>query len=246
MLIEHSAYCNRWRSISPQAKFILAGMGLMTAFAAPTPQMALWLALGYLLLTCLGGGVPFRLYLRVAAPAAGFLALSCLTLLVSVGEGGVLHRAAQEQQQVAMLASRSLASLAALLGLVLTTPLPDLLGVFRRWRCPEVLLDLMVLCYQTLFVLLQTLQQVQAAQQARLGYARRETGWRSLGQLIAHLSLQIWQRAHALHRAALARNGGQSLHFMPMHYAHERRDTLCALLIGSLLLLLVVGLGDAV
>ena len=55
---------------------------------------------------------------------------------------------------MAALSARSLAALAALLGLVLTTPLPDLLGLLRRLRRPDVLLDLMVLCYRMLLRLL--------------------------------------------------------------------------------------------
>jgi cobalt/nickel transport system permease protein len=37
---------------------------------------------------------------------------------------------------------------------------------------------------------------------------------RSLGGLAANLTLQVWQRAHALHRAALARNNDGPLRFL--------------------------------
>jgi len=250
MLIEQAAYRNRWRTVSPQAKLVLALAGWLAAWLAGTPQAALAVALVLLLLTCLGAGVSFTLFLRAAAPAAGFLLLSCLSLMVSLspaentGSGLSLQWSPAAWPQVALLACRALASLTALLGLALTTPLPDLLGQLRRWHCPAVLLDLMVLCYQTIFVLLRTLQEARLAQQARLGYARPALSLASLGQLVAHLVLQLWQRAHHLQAAALSRNGGSSdgnfgsVRLLPGNRRHTRRDTLLALLAGGVLLTL--------
>ena len=130
------------------------------------------------------------------------------------------------------------ATLAALLLLVLTTPLPDLIGLLRRLRVPEVLLDLMVLCYRMLFVLAATVHDTLTAQSARLGYASLHRGRRSLGLLVANLALQIWQRARALNQAALARNGGGPLRFLSSDFANARRDTLLAAAVGSALVLL--------
>ena len=129
-----------------------------------------------------------------------------------------------------------LAALAALLGLVLTTPLPDLLGLLRRLRCPDVLLDLMVLCYRMLFVFSAALHDTATAQRARLGYASPRLTRRSLGLLAANLTLQVWQRARALHLAAEARNGDGALRFLSPDFAHARRDTVLAAAAGSLLI----------
>ena len=47
---------------------------------------------------------------------------------------------------------------------------------------------------------------------------------RSLGQMAAHLTLQVWQRSHALHLAALARNNDGPLRFLGSRHPHARRD----------------------
>jgi hypothetical protein len=134
-----------------QGAFALAG--LIAAFAAPTPASALLVALLLAGVACLGAGVAPALYLRAAAPAVGFLGLSGLTLLLAIDSDFSWRWAPEAWPRVAALTARSLAALAALLGLVLTTPLPDLIGLLRRLRCPALLLDLMVLCYRMLFVL---------------------------------------------------------------------------------------------
>ena len=247
MLIEQAAYGNRWRRVSPAAKGAFALAGLLAAFLAHSPQNALGVALLLAASTLLGAAVPMRLYGRVALPGAAFLLLSCLTLLVSVHldeHGAASWRYAPEMlPQVEAIAARALAALAALLSLVLTTPLPDLIGLLRRLHTPEILLDLMVLCYRMLFVFSATTRDIVSAQDARLGYSTRRRGLRSLGQLIASLSLGIWLRARALHRAALARNGDGPLRFLTPVYPQAGRDRLIALLAGGSLIVAAMRLG---
>lgn len=237
MLIEQSAYANRWRQVSPAAKGSFALAGLAAAFLAATPAHGLGVMLLLAVGATLGAGVPLRLYLRVAAPPVGFLMLSCLTLIVSIrfdAAGQAAWQLAPDAlPRIATVAARSLAALAALLGLVLTTPLPDLIALLRRLRTPEVLLDLMVLCYRMLFVFASAMQDTLTAQQARLGYCSTRQSLRSLGLLAANLAVQTWLRARGLHQAALARNGGGPLRFMTPDYPHAGRDQLVALGAGA-------------
>ncbi len=247
MLIEQAAYGNRWRQVSPAAKGSFALAGLLAAFLAHSPQNALGVTLLLAASTLAGAGVSFRLYLRVALPGAAFLLLSCLSLLVSVSldaAGAPSWRIAPEMlPQVQTIAARALAALAALLSLVLTTPLPDLIGLLRRLRTPEILLDLMVLCYRMLFVFSGATRDIISAQDARLGYSSRGRGLRSLGRLIARLSIDVWLRARALHHAALARNGDGPLRFLTPAYPQAGRDRLIALLAGSSLIIAAMRLG---
>ena len=130
MLIEQSAYANRWRAVSPAAKGGFALGGLLAAFVANTPTAAAGIALVVVATTLLGARVSPWLYLRVAAPATAFLAVSSLSLMFSISldaSGGPQWQFAPDAvSRIATVASRSLASLAALLFLVLTTPLRDL------------------------------------------------------------------------------------------------------------------------
>ncbi|MFN4324501.1 MAG: cobalt ECF transporter T component CbiQ [Azonexus sp.] len=238
VLIEQAAYGNRWRRVSPAAKGTFALAGLMAAFAAPTPAAALLVAVLLAGVACLGAGVAPTLYLRVAAPALGFLALSAPGLCIALDSDFAWHWVPDAGPRMASLAGRSLAALAALLCLVLTTPLTDLIGLLRRLHCPAPLLDLMVLCYRMLFVLSAVLHDTASAQRARLGYASPRLARRSLGVLAANLTLQVWLRAHDLHLAAQARHGDGALCLLSPTFAHARRDTVLAALAGALLVLL--------
>lgn len=241
MLIDTAAYGNRWRWIAPEAKAGFTLAGLLAAFLAGSPVIALMLALLFALLAVLGAGVPGRLWLRVALLPLGFLALSSLSLLFSVTPEAGWHWAPDAGARISELAGRSLAALSALLFLVLSTPLPDLVGLLRRLRCPDALLDLMVVAYRMLFVLTAAVRATCKAQEARLGHASRRQSLKSLGLLAANLLVQVWHQALGLHLAAAARNGEGGLRFLSSGFVHARRDCWLALLAGICLLAAVAG-----
>lgn len=243
MLIEQAAYASRWRHVSPTAKSLLALGGLSAAFAAATATGSLAVAALLVAITCLMAKVPIGLYLRVATPALFFLALSSLPLAISFTSDAItgalaLVIAPDAASQLARVGSRTLAGLAALLLLVLTTPLPDLIALLRRLKTPELLLDLMVLCYRMLFVFSATVHDTLTAQSARLGYATPRLALRSLGSLSGNLAVQVWLRAQSLHTAAQARNNDGPLRFLTLDFAHARRDSALALTAAGALILI--------
>lgn len=241
MLIETAAYASRWRGVAPAAKALFAAAGAGAAWLAQRPDTLGVLAAVLVLTALLGARVPLRTYLAVALPPLGFLLMSCLTMLAGPDANGAWHWLSPTPPSLVRTALRSLAMLAALLGLVLTTPLPDLLALLRRMRTPELLLDLMVLCYRMTFVMRQAWSDGVTAQSARLGYRGWRQAWRSTGLLAGQMAVQIWQRAAALQMAADARGYQGTLRFLPTLYPLARRQTGCAALAGMLLVALALG-----
>ncbi|WP_075792166.1 cobalt ECF transporter T component CbiQ [Massilia putida] len=242
MRIDDAAYASRWRHVAPSAKLLFASAGTAAAWIAHGPGALALLAAASMLAALLGARVPPRTYVAVALAPCGFLLLSCLTMLVAPGTDGAWHWTPAALPFVARTALRSLAVLAALLGLVLTTPLPDLLALLRRLRAPELLLDLMALSYRMLFVLRQAWDEGVTAQSARLGHGGWRRAWRSTGLLAGQMAVQVWHRAAALQAAADARGYDGRLRFLPGAFPHARRDRLAALLAGAALM--AVALGD--
>lgn len=246
MLMEDSAYANRWRRVSPGAKGLVALAGFVAALAAKTPEAAAVVTAALVTVTLAGARIPLGRYLRVAAPALLFLALGSLSLAFSLASTDVagihLEPASIGMRPLAQLCGRSLASLASLLFLGLTTPLVDLLALLRRLRTPEVLMGLMVIGYRMSFVLSEALGDTLTAQAARLGASSRRRALRSLGDLVASLTVQVWQRSLALHIAAQARNDDGPLRFLEPTFANARRDKVLAAIGGVALIRLTVEL----
>ncbi len=247
MLIEQCAYGNRWRNVSPAAKGAFTLGAFIAAFAARQPHTAALIALLITLVIVAGAGVAFSRFVRVALPPLVFLLLGCLSLAYSLdfapgSNDFVVHWLPAGWAPIERLASRSSAALAALLFLALTTPMVDLIALLRRLKMPEVLLEIMVLCYRMLFVFSEALHDTRTAQAARLGYATPALTLRSLGSLTASLTLQIWQRAHALHVAAQSRNNDGAFRFLEPEYANTERDLAIASVGGCILILLAAGM----
>jgi cobalt/nickel transport system permease protein len=183
-------------------------------------------------------------YLRIAAPALFFLLASGLSLAVSLDfsmaspTGTSLYLAISELPRIAHVCCRSLACLAALLFMTLTTPLTDIISLLRRCHVPDTLLDLMTLCYRTLFVLSEVTRETMVAQSARLGYSTVRISLRSLGGMIANLALQVWQRSQALHLAAQARNNDGALRFLESSYPGAPRSISIATAAGGIMIAL--------
>jgi cobalt/nickel transport system permease protein len=239
--IETAAYASRWRSVAPSAKALFAAGGMGAAWVAQQPGTLAALAAVLMLAALVGARVPLRHYLAVALPPLGFLLLSCLTMLATPGADGAWRWSWAMLPTVERTALRSLAMLAALLGFVLSTPLPDLLALLRRLGTPDLLLDLMALCYRMLFVLRQAWDEGVTAQSARLGYHGWRHAWRSTGLLAGQMAVQVWQRAAALQMAADARGYQGTLRFLPAVFPQARRQNAWALAAAALLLALAIG-----
>jgi cobalt/nickel transport system permease protein len=233
VLIEASAYASRWRDVAPSAKALFALAGIIASWLAQSPAALAALTAILMLTALVAARVPLRAYIAVALPPLGFLLLSCLTMLIGPDANGHWHITTAMLPTIQHTALRSTAMLAALLGLVLTTPMPDLLALLRTLRTPELLLDLMVLCYRMLFVLRQAWDESITAQTARLGYRDWRQAWRSTGLLAGQMAVQVWQRAAALQAAADARAYQGTLRFMPSAYPQARRQQAWALLAGA-------------
>ena len=215
--------------------------GFVAAFTASQATAAALVAALIVVVTLAGAGIPLASYLRIALPPLGFLLLGCLSLAYSLDMNSTngklaIHWLVDGWSPLGQLAARSLGALTALLFLALTTPMLDLIALLRRLKVPEVLLEIMVLCYRMLFVFSEALHNTQTAQAARLGYATPGLALRSLGSLTANLTLQIWQRSRDLHLAAQSRNNDGPLRFLEPEYANSRRDVWIAGLGGAALI----------
>jgi cobalt/nickel transport system permease protein len=245
MLIEQLSYANRWRRVHPAAKCVFALCGMVAAFVASSPAIAAVVAALLVAITCFGAGIPLRCYLRVSAAPLLFLLVSGTTLAVSVRWQGefpwlTLTSGYDQLREALHVAGRSLVCLAALLFLALSTPLNDLISLLRRIGLPDVLTDLMTLCYRTLFVFIESTHDIVTAQSSRLGYATPRLALRSLGIMVAALTVQVWQRSQALQQAALSRANDGPLRFLTPTYPAGAGSILVGFTAGCALIILAV------
>jgi len=101
--------------------------------------------------------------------------------------------------------SRIIGGMSAVSFIALTTPMTDLFCVMRQCRIPEVVIDLAMIVYRTIFFLMDQVQQIYRAQVMRLGYS----GWResiqSFSMMCGAVFITSWDAGDDLIRAMDAR-----------------------------------------
>ena len=208
LAIDRHAWTNRWRFIHPGEKALFVAGLLAADLALPAATVAPQVLSAAYLATVVGARVPGRAFWGVMAVPAGFLLAGIPALALSVNLDGVGPPLSLSPDGLAMAAAvslRSLAAMACLAFLILTTPLPDILRLARRLGLPAALVELAYLMHRLVFVVLERAAAARQAQAARLGYRTFGTSIRSLGLLAGGLFLRSLDRGRRLDLGLAAR-----------------------------------------
>jgi cobalt/nickel transport system permease protein len=100
---------------------------------------------------------------------------------------------------------RIIGGMSAVFFIALTTPMTDLFGVMRTCRVPDVVIDLAMIIYRTIFILLDQVIQIYHAQVMRLGYSTWRESVQSFATLCGAAFIASWESGEDLIRAMDAR-----------------------------------------
>jgi cobalt/nickel transport system permease protein len=193
---------NRWRDRHPAEKAALAGGMLLLAVALPPGVVTALIAVFMAAAALIGARVSWRRFLGGLAVPAGFLLVGTLTVLVSFSwqPGHALPTLTLDGPAAVRVFLRGLAATTCLIFFATTTSLPDLLALLRAARCPDFIVELMMLTYRFALALVQTARALRLAQRLRLGYGSRAARYRSLALLATTLLPRSLDRAKRLAR----------------------------------------------
>lgn len=251
--IDLYAYNNRLRDAHPAEKILFAGLTMLICLIASSPVVAV-LALACVTVAVVRvAGIPLRAFWYFVRLPAGFIVIGVLTLAVTTVDPagpqtllalpiGPWHIGVVESSltRAVQVASVSFACVASMLALALTTPMVDLTDQLRKWRVPQLFIELMVLMYRFIFVFIETAQAMYIAQNARLGYSNWRRSLRSAGMLAANLYLRSQSRASLLFTALTARGYSGELRVLTAQPTWSRRNLILIACVESLLLLTTV------
>jgi cobalt/nickel transport system permease protein len=100
---------------------------------------------------------------------------------------------------------RVIGGMSAMIFIALTTPMTDIFIVFRQCRVPEVVIDLMMIIYRTIFILMDQVVQIYHAQLMRLGYSTWRESIHSFASLSGAAFIASWDAGEDLIKAMDAR-----------------------------------------
>ncbi|MDW6094761.1 cobalt ECF transporter T component CbiQ [Vibrio rhizosphaerae] len=214
LLIDKYAYRSRWVGVPPIYKGGLYLLSLLLALTLPVVyQWGLWSLLTGL--TCIGGRIPLRQYLRWLRLPVGFVLLSIMAMVLTyhpspdgliislpVADGfvGVSRELWGMAEQTLM---RCLCSMAATCCFVVSTPFNQCIRLLKATRLPLVVIEQVLLTYRFIFILIEEAHAIFTAQTLRFGYIRYRHWLKSLA-LLAGMLLQRVLLRHQQMKASLA------------------------------------------
>lgn len=219
--IDSLSYSNGLSHLPAAQKIRFALLLLVLSMVShPATQAIIFLWMG--LWTTLYAKTPLKIYVKTIGMASLFLVLTLPPLFfhgIPWGEKkDMIHPwiglhlfhwyfyLSQEGWEKALsLLLRSLSSISCLFFLLFSTPFAETMGVMKKVKIPELVVDLMTVIYRFLFVLLESVEQVRLAQIARGGYSTYKDKFRDAPVLIGRLLTRTFQRYHQLEVGLSAR-----------------------------------------
>ena len=183
-------------------KFIIVVIALAITTIISNNYINLGIFLLMVFTTTVIAGIPFNKYLKILFIPMSFLLVSTLTVLLSISGKDVyiwsinigskyIGITDESVAQSINLTTRVFASMSATFFLGLTTPLNNLIKVFKRLGLPGIIVELLVLIYRSIFIFLEESKEIYIAQELRFGYSNFSNSFRSTSLLIKALFIRV-------------------------------------------------------
>ena len=216
MIIDKLCYNSRLRYENASEKFAFAMITLFICVMSRSIAVACIVLSVTGILTVCKGGIPVSRYLHFLTVPLAFLLMSTLAILLHIRRtpmdffavpigGWYLTSSVHSFLYALQLILTALSAVSCLYFLSFTTPMPDILEVLRKLRCPKLLIELMLLIYRFIFVLLETASAIRTSQDCRLGNRDYKTALKSFGMLGSILMIRAVSRSNQLYDAMEAR-----------------------------------------
>lgn len=233
--IDRLSYGSGLRYVNTGEKAVFSIITLVLCVGSRSMYLAVFVLLAMGILTVRKGGIPFFEYLHLLTIPMVFLGMNSLVLGISIRQtplevfsvriGAWYLTAGRETCFYGIqIFVTAMAAVSCLYFLSCNTTMTDLLVLLRRWKCPALIAELMLLIYRFIFVLLDRGQAIAIAQKSRLGNRNYRTGIHSFGKLVSCLFISSVKRSEALFDAMESRCYDGVIRVLEEEYPPKRKE----------------------
>ncbi|MDC7287019.1 cobalt ECF transporter T component CbiQ [Blautia schinkii] len=249
--IDKLCYQSKLRYVNAGEKSAFAMLTLIACVGSRSIAVAAIVLAVTGILTVYKGGIPLFRYLHFLKVPLAFLILSTVAIvfnlshtpgdLFSIPLGSwYLSVSLTDFRYALQLIATAMAAVSCLYFLSFSTPMPDILEVLRRIRCPRLMIELMLLIYRFIFVLMEISSAISISQKSRLGNVNFRTSLKSFGALSSALFIRAIKKSNALYDAMESRCYNGTIHVLSENYPPCKREVLYILLFEILLYLFAI------
>lgn len=232
MSIDYNAYNSALNKISSVYKMVFFISVLIYGIVIDSMRVSLFILMSMTFITVCLGKIKLSYYLRIMRIPALFIVLSIIAIAINFSRtetglftltaGGVnIFVTKKGIIDSIKIIIRAFGALGCMYGLALSTPMADIIDVLRKFRVPEVIIELMFLIYRFIFVLLDTVQNMTRAAISRNGYNSIMTSFYSFGSIGKNLFIYSLNKADSAYDAIESRGGRIAF------YSEDNRIRIC-------------------
>ena len=205
LLIDKYAYTNKLADYNPMTKFIfvIGALTIIIFFNNPYINMSIFIIMSFL--TIFVANIPLNKYLKIMAMPIVFLMISIISILLSISPNDIFIFSVKISNKYIGITRESLtesintlsrvwASISSTFFLALTTPLNNIIKILKKLKLPNVLIELLVLIYRSIFIFLEESKDIIIAQEMKFGYNNMKNSYRSIALLIKSLFIRVLLR----------------------------------------------------
>lgn len=252
MIIDKLSYQSNLRYVNACEKTAFAVITLLLCVISRSIAIAVIVSAVMGGLTVGKGGTPLFRYLKLMTIPLAFLLMSTAAILLNWSEAPLdafaiplgSHYITSSKASLLFgfqLILTALGGVSCLYFLSLSTPMPDILMAFGRFRVPALMIELMLLIYRFIFVLSDIASAISASQDARLGNKNFSTSCKSFGALGSVLFIRAFAKSSRLYDAMESRCYDGTIRVLQEQYPPRKKEVIWIVLFELLLLFLMIG-----
>lgn len=214
--VDYYAYISGIRNWNTSYKVLLSVLVLITVIAVDGLALSLATICFMLLLSVGRGKIRLHDYVQLMSIPAAFILLGAVAILIQFGSGAdslwsvpvfstKLYISENSLSLALHTTLKAFAAVSALYMMTLSTPMGEILSVFRKIHVPDIILELMHLIYRYIFILSEINHRQKDAATSRLGYCNYRTSLRTFGKELANLFLLSMKKSESYYDAMEAR-----------------------------------------
>lgn len=214
--IDYYAYISGLRHWNADFKVAFAAAAVLLVVALDSSAVSVATLLFMLILTVGKGKIALHDYLHLLTVPMFFIIFSGIAIMIQFGtpRGSIFciplfatHLYVTEKSLMLAVTTgmKAFGAVSALYMMSLSTPMGEILSVFRRIHLPDIIVELMHLIYRYIFILSEINQKQKDAARSRLGYRNYRTSLHTFGSELANLFVMSMKKSGSYYDAMESR-----------------------------------------
>jgi cobalt/nickel transport system permease protein len=214
--IDRFAVNSKLAHVNPELKVSIGVLSLFACLMSKVGFTAIIIAAAMIIMTLVFGKIDFQVYCRMLMIPFSFILLSGIVLLLDISSfqqdlidipvgGYYLSVTPKSVITTAKVSIKALSCVNCLYMISLSTPIHEVIGVLKRIRLPQIMIEFMYLLYRFIFILLQSFSNMNTSAGARLGYCGFKHSYHTFFGICTNLLVVAFKKASASFDAMEAR-----------------------------------------